>query len=145
MTSDGTVTALHVFTGGADGASPTAGLILATDGNFYGTTTAGGDFNLGTVFRLTPGGVLTVLHSFAGSPNDGADPIGGLVQGSDGNLCGTTSEGGAQGTGIAYRLDIAPCRDALTLGYADGTLNIGFTLQTSVRLPECRRAEFSAS
>ncbi len=132
MTPDGTVTPLHVFTGGVDGSSPLAALILATDGNFYGTTSAGGEFNRGTVFWLTPDGVLTVLHSFAGSPNDGADPIGGLVQGSDGNLYGMTSHGGLQGKGIAYRLDIATCRDALTLGYSGGTLTIGFTLETSV-------------
>src|SRR5215831_12867854 len=68
-----------------------AGLVQGTDGNFYGTTSAGGVSNKGTVFKITPWGVLTTLHSFSG--NDGAGP-NGLVQGTDGNFYGTTLEGG---------------------------------------------------
>ena len=114
------------------GGSSSAALIQATDGNFYGTTGLGGAFNLGTVFKMTPTGVVTVLHSFGESPNDGANPMGSLVQGADGNLYGTTTSGGSFSRGIAFRLDIAPCRDELTLSYSAGTLNLGFTLQSPV-------------
>jgi uncharacterized repeat protein (TIGR03803 family) len=64
------------------------------DGNFYGTTSNGGQFNQGTVFRISPDGVETVLYSFAGGPSDGAQPNGSLIQGSDGNFYGTTNNGG---------------------------------------------------
>ena len=76
------------------GATPQSPVIQASDGNFYGTTWAGGGGSkpYGTVFRATPAGGLTTLHSF--DLTDGADPIGGLVEGSDGNFYGTTSQGG---------------------------------------------------
>ena len=94
------LTTLHAFAGYSnDGASPYAGLVQATDGNFYGTTYAGGTSSncqggCGTVFRITPGGTLTTLHSF--DWYDGASPTGALVQGTDGNLYGTTYGGGAE-------------------------------------------------
>jgi uncharacterized repeat protein (TIGR03803 family) len=69
-------------------------LIQALDGNFYGTTSRGGEFDRGTVFRITPGGDEAVLYSFAGGSADGIDPSGALVQGSDGNFYGTTTSGG---------------------------------------------------
>jgi uncharacterized repeat protein (TIGR03803 family) len=77
-----------------DGSSPSAGLIRGRDGNFYGVTAKGGQFNDGTVFSITPGGVETVLYSFAGGTADGANPTGDLVQGSDGNFYGATGGGG---------------------------------------------------
>jgi uncharacterized repeat protein (TIGR03803 family) len=95
-----TLTTLHTFAGySTDGASPYAGLVQATDGNFYGTTYAGGTSGncqggCGTVFRITPGGTLTTLHSF--DWYDGASPTGALVQGTDGNFYGTTYGGGAE-------------------------------------------------
>ncbi|MFI5181052.1 MAG: choice-of-anchor tandem repeat GloVer-containing protein [Thermoanaerobaculia bacterium] len=70
-----------------------ANLVQGTDGNFYGTTYVGGAFGYGTVFRITPAGSLTTVHSFMGS--DGQNPYAGLVQGSDGNFYGTTYQGGA--------------------------------------------------
>jgi uncharacterized repeat protein (TIGR03803 family) len=78
---------------GPDGSSP-SGLILGRDGNFYGTTSSGGQFNQGTVFRITPDGVETVLYSFAGGNFDGASPTGNLIQANDGNFYGATSGGG---------------------------------------------------
>ena len=69
------------------------GVIQASDGNFYGTTTFGGSANFGTIFKLTPTGTITTLVNFTG-PN-GTYPIGALIQASDGNLYGTTSGGGA--------------------------------------------------
>jgi uncharacterized repeat protein (TIGR03803 family) len=77
-------------------------LLLAADGNIYGATNASGTVNQGVVFKLTPTGVLTVLHSFDGI--DGASPEAGLVQGSDGNLYGTTLFGGGFGNGAIFSI-----------------------------------------
>jgi uncharacterized repeat protein (TIGR03803 family) len=95
-----TFTALYSFcsqyypatSGCLDGYWPYAGLVQATDGNFYGTTGGGGAYGVGTVFKITPGGELTTLHSF--DVADGTGPSGGLVQATDGNFYGTTSDGG---------------------------------------------------
>ncbi|MFZ0312254.1 MAG: choice-of-anchor tandem repeat GloVer-containing protein [Candidatus Korobacteraceae bacterium] len=96
-----TLTALYSFCGQpncTDGEVPYAGLVQATDGNFYGTTNEGGANGLfGTVFKITPSGTLTTLYSFCSQPNctDGELPYAGLVQATDGNFYGTTSGGGA--------------------------------------------------
>jgi uncharacterized repeat protein (TIGR03803 family) len=99
ISTNGLLTTLYSFTGGADGYYPWAGLVQGTDGNFYGTTEYGGLYSgVGTVFRITPTGTLTTLHTF----NDGADgayPTGSLIQGADGNFYGTTSQGGTNGSG----------------------------------------------
>jgi uncharacterized repeat protein (TIGR03803 family) len=81
---------------GTDGKAP-QGIILATDGNFYGTTEAGGANGFGSVFKITPGGTLTTLYSFCAETNciDGNGPTAALVQASDGNLYGTTYYGGS--------------------------------------------------
>ena len=96
ITSSGTLTTLHSFSLFSDGAYPWAGLIQATDGNFYGTTTAGGIGIMGTLFKMTPAGALTPLHNFCTQSGcaDGANPYATLVQGTDGNLYGTTARGG---------------------------------------------------
>jgi uncharacterized repeat protein (TIGR03803 family) len=80
---------------GPDGANSTAGLVRATDGNFYGTTSAGGANNDGSVFRISPSGALTTLYSFCSKSGcaDGYDPLGALIQATDGNLYGTTESG----------------------------------------------------
>ena len=95
MTADGTLTTLYNFcsqTNCTDGSTSFAALIQATDRNLYGTTWAGGASGLGTVFKITPSGTLTTLHSFDGS--DGSYPYAGLVQATDGNFYGTTARGG---------------------------------------------------
>jgi uncharacterized repeat protein (TIGR03803 family) len=96
----GTLTTLHSFDY-TDGDYPRGGLIQGTDGNFYGTTTDGGanhcgGLGSGTVFTITPSGMLTTLYSFGAQDNcpDGAYAQAGLVQGADGNFYGTTSDGG---------------------------------------------------
>ena len=103
---------------GADGSVPDYGaLIQGTDQNLYGTTSTGGANGAGSIFRLTPGGVLTTLYSFCsqtGCP-DGANPYAGLVQGTDGNFYGTTYAGGANssskycstGCGTVFQLNSA--------------------------------------
>ncbi len=83
---------LHNFTG-SDGYAPQAGLLLARDGNFYGTTNSGGASNTGVLFMATPGGVVTVLHSFVGG-TDGAYPAAAPIEASDGSLYGTTCGAG---------------------------------------------------
>jgi uncharacterized repeat protein (TIGR03803 family) len=101
----GNLTTLHSFSGSpSDGTGPVAGLVQGTDGNFYGTTAAGGAHYQGTAFEITPAGALTVLHSFSGSPSEGAGPVAGLVQGSDGNFYGTTTLGGANSKGTVFKL-----------------------------------------
>jgi uncharacterized repeat protein (TIGR03803 family) len=104
LTPGGTETVLYTFAGGSsDGAYPEAGLIQGSDGNFYGNTLQGGAGGLGTVFKLTPSGTETVLHAFAGG-SDGANPSANLVQGSDGNLYGSTGAGGTSGNGTFFKV-----------------------------------------
>ena len=98
-----TLTTLHSFNGG-DGLSPEATLVHGSDGNFYGTTPLGGAQAKGTVFKIDAAGTLTTLHSFSGFPRDGAAPVGGLVQGSDGNFYGTTASGGAFFQGTIFQM-----------------------------------------
>jgi uncharacterized repeat protein (TIGR03803 family) len=102
ITSDGAYKLLHSFYS-VDGSRPASGLAQGTDGNFYGTTEEGGGngcyegLGCGTIFKVTPSGNLTKLHSFCSQTNctDGKDAYAGLVQGTDGNFYGTTFDGGA--------------------------------------------------
>ena len=90
-----------------DGKSPLGSLVLANDGNFYGTTTEGGVNQDGTVFKLTPSGNLTTLYSFCSVAPDCADgflPESGLIQGINGNLYGTTNGGGSGGFGTIFEI-----------------------------------------
>jgi uncharacterized repeat protein (TIGR03803 family) len=105
ITPTGTLTTIYNFcakTGCTDGSSPREGLTLGSDGNFYGTTYYGGTYNDGTVFKLTPAGVLTTLHSFDGK--DGNYPLGPLFEAANGTLYGTTSAGGCNGGGTIFSL-----------------------------------------
>ena len=95
MTTNGMLTTLASFSG-TNGANPQAGLIQGGGGNFYGTTLSGGSGGFGTVFMVTTNGALTLLYSFTGG-DDGANPYGGLLRGSDGNFYGTTVNGGTNG------------------------------------------------
>jgi uncharacterized repeat protein (TIGR03803 family) len=104
-------TVLHSFAGPpTDGAFPFADLIRDASGNLYGTTAEGGSacgIGCGTVFKVSPTGTETVLHSFRdGSAGDGALPYYGsrLVQDAGGNLYGTTSQGGAHGAGVIFKV-----------------------------------------
>jgi uncharacterized repeat protein (TIGR03803 family) len=98
-------TVLHAFSNWPDGALPQASLIQGTDGALYGTTDQGGDYVVGTVFRLQTNGTgYSVLHSF-GFATDGLSPQGALTQGSDGRLYGTTVIGGTAGDGTIFGLD----------------------------------------
>ena len=88
-----------------DGAQPSGPLVQGADGSFYGTTYDGGANNSGTVFKITPSGMLTILYSFGGAGDSvGASPDAGLVQASDGNFYGTTSQGGVGLGGGVFKI-----------------------------------------
>jgi len=98
----------HFENNGKDGYYPVGNLILDGAGNLYGTAAHGGAYSAGAVFELMPatGGKWKekILHSFAGSPSDGSEPLGPVAFDAAGNLYGTTFYGGANGDGIVFRL-----------------------------------------
>jgi uncharacterized repeat protein (TIGR03803 family) len=102
MTSSGAFTPFHRFGGGDDGGNPLASLVQGSDGNLYGTASAGGSNGVGTVFSLGTNGLFTPLWSF--NSTNGSYPTSSLVQGSDGKLYGTTSAGGTQDLGTIFSL-----------------------------------------
>ena len=105
VTPAGAEAVLHAFgTAHDDGTRPWANLVQARDGNFYGTTMKGGTDDEGTVYRITPAGVETVLHSFGGIKGDGREPEGSLIQARDGNLLGVTTAGGVAGHGTVFSI-----------------------------------------
>jgi uncharacterized repeat protein (TIGR03803 family) len=109
ITPAGTLTTLHSFCSLSkcgDGSDPGGELVQGADGNFYGTTAAGGASIEGTVFKITPEGILTTLYSFCSLSKcaDGAGPRAGLVQGTDGNFYGTTYADGANSGGTAFQI-----------------------------------------
>lgn len=84
----------------ADGSTPCGGLIISSDGSFYGTTESGGTYNKGTVFKLTKAGAETVLYSFgATTTTDGDNPAASLIQDSGGDFYGATEFGGINNAG----------------------------------------------
>ena len=117
-----TITVLHNFTGGGDGAGLYAGLTIDKAGNLYGTTLEGGSNNFGTVFKLSykgSGWIFTPLYSFQGG-NDGANPRARVIIGPNGSLYGTTTAGGGSGCGgsgcgtvFSLRPSAAACHTAL--------------------------------
>jgi uncharacterized repeat protein (TIGR03803 family) len=130
VTPKGELTALYSFcaqTGCPDGMHPNAGLVQASDGNFYGMTSLGGANNDGTIFEITPEGRLTTLHSFQGT--DGIGPSA-LIQAVDGNFYGGTSLGGnlsacPTGPGCGTIFEITAAGKLTTLHAFDGTDGLG--------------------
>jgi uncharacterized repeat protein (TIGR03803 family) len=136
----GQETVLYAFSGGADGANPSAGLIRDAAGNLYSTTQLGGNTSnaicgaagCGVVFKLDPSGKETVLYTFTGGA-DGLDPYAGLVRDAAGNLYGTTGYGGNEGSfcyscGVVFKLDPSgkeTVLHAFTGGVDGGFLNAG--------------------
>ena len=104
----------------------------------YGTTPVGGAQAKGTVFKIDAAGTLTTLHSFSGFPGDGAAPVGGLVQGSDGNFYGTTASGGAFFQGTIFQMTSS---GAITVLHSFNS----FFGEALFRLPGwCRATDFSS-
>jgi len=145
---NGTLTTLYNFCSQpncSDGSLPATGLVFAGDGNFYGTTWRGGSSQAclggcGTVFKITPSGTFTSLYSFCSQQNcaDGQQPLGGLVQGSDGNLYGTTWEGGvvnsgcSNGCGTVFKISLTGTLTTLhSFQGADGALPTGVLMQAT--------------
>jgi uncharacterized repeat protein (TIGR03803 family) len=107
ITPSGTLTTIYSFCAQItcpDGSDARNSMILGSDGNFYGTTYYGGASNEGTVFKITPAGVLTTLHSFDGT--DGYDQIGVMFQATDGIFYGQTILGGSNGDGTIFSLSV---------------------------------------
>ena len=109
ITPTGTLTTLYSFcmqSGCTDGENPYAGLVQATDGNFYGTTFNGGTHGAGVFFKITPTGTLTTLYSFCTQTScaDGGSVEGALVQGTDGNFYRTTAGGGMHDHGTVFKI-----------------------------------------
>jgi uncharacterized repeat protein (TIGR03803 family) len=96
---------IHAFQGGADGSAPRADLIADAAGNLYGTTSWAGDCDYcGTVFKIAPDGTETVLHVFGAFKGDGELPEDAVTVDADGNLYGTTRNGGASGLGSVFKI-----------------------------------------
>jgi uncharacterized repeat protein (TIGR03803 family) len=146
ITPTGKLTTLYSFcstTECADGGSPTAGLVQANDGNFYGTTPFDGNFaqcysfndtnGCGTLFRITPAGKLTTLYRFCTLMNceDGFQPWAGLVFANDGEFYGTTLSGGA-GNGTVFKISTRGKLATLhNFQYPDGSPAQGTLIQAT--------------
>jgi uncharacterized repeat protein (TIGR03803 family) len=103
--TNGEFTPLYSFkTNEIDGRRPEAALVEDSDGNLYGTTSTGGLGGAGTIFKLTPAGVLTNLHNFIDSGTDGSGPTAPLILGTDGNFYGTTADGGTKNAGTVFQI-----------------------------------------
>jgi uncharacterized repeat protein (TIGR03803 family) len=102
ITPGGTFTLLSTF--GYVGAYPNGGLVEATDGNFYGTLSAGGSQDWGTLFKLTPAGLCSKIYDFQGA-SDGFQPMGTLLQHTNGKLYGQTYLGGQKSGGVLFEFD----------------------------------------
>lgn len=140
ITSNGTYTLLHNFVGRpGDGAYPRSGLILGSDGNFYGTTLNGGTANDGTLYKVNPSGQVTVLYNLCSQTNcsDGFSPVVPLLQHTNGKFYGSTS-GNSLGGSYFYSLDLglAPFVKIVNWAGKVGTtvqlLGQGFTGTTGV-------------
>ena len=146
ITPAGTLTTLYNFctkANCADGQEPMAGLVLASNGYFYGATYGGGANGFGTVFKITAAGTLTTLYSFCAQEScaDGSLPEDALVQGTDGNFYGTTAYGGAHcpknfpsGCGTVFKITPAGTLTKLysfcaQANCADGTTPVGGLVQ----------------
>jgi uncharacterized repeat protein (TIGR03803 family) len=148
ITPTGTLTTIYAFCSQSnctDGQQPYAGLVLGTDGNFYGTTASGGSNDWGTVFKITPTGMLTTLYSFCAQTGcrDGILPFGALLQATDGTFYGTTQNGGDssycnEGCGTIFGLSmglgrfVSFVRSAGKVGATAQILGQGFTGTTGV-------------
>ena len=118
MTPNRALTTLLEFGDPNAGNGPDTSLITDGSGNFYGTTASGGGSNCGTVFKVTPNGVLSTLVEFVGDgtteiANRGQAPSTDLIVGGDGNFYGATAAGGATGAGTVFK--VTPAGELTTI------------------------------
>ena len=111
---------LHNFAGGSDGANPYAGVKVDSAGNLYGTTYRGGTANAGVVYKVSPAGKETLLHTFTGG-SDGGNPFAGVILDSSGNLYGTASTGGTANAGVVYKLDPSIGQETVLYNFTGGS------------------------
>ncbi len=141
LTSSGTYTVLYNLNGTTDGINPYSSLIQATDGNFYGVTNTGGSLGFGTIYKITPAGVYTVVHNFDNTT--GRNPQSTLTQATSGLLYGDTYKGGPicnnDTCGVFYSLNIgaAPFASLVSTsgkeGAKIGILGQGFSAASVVK------------
>ncbi len=137
VSPSGQIQLLHSFANSlTDGGTPSGSLTLGPDGNLYGVTKSGGADGDGTVYQVTPSGVVTTLYSFSGGAT-GALPTGTLSIGSDGTITGTTTAGGASNLGTVYQLANPATSPALTIlhsftgGSSDGSDPVSGVIQAA--------------
>jgi uncharacterized repeat protein (TIGR03803 family) len=127
LTQSGQETVLHSFSGSPnDGYGPFGRLLLDAHGNLYGSTTQGGTYGTGTIFKLTPSGAETILYNFT-KGTDGDGPLGTLAMDAQGNLYGATGGGGTYGWGTIFELTASGTEKVLYsfTGGADGEVPSG--------------------
>lgn len=112
------LTLFHAFTGGADGGTPLGGLVWSKWDDLYGTTSQGGTFSLGTVFKIAGNGTFSVVHSFAGG-TDGATPTAGLTI-HKGELYGVTRDGGSASGGTVFKI-VADGTESVLYNFSGGS------------------------
>ncbi|HVM62275.1 MAG TPA: choice-of-anchor tandem repeat GloVer-containing protein [Verrucomicrobiae bacterium] len=131
ITPQGTLTTLYRFSGGSDGSEPEAELAQGADGNFYGTTFAGGLGGRGTIFKVSPSGTFSNVYRFTGG-GDGSGPEAPLYLASDGNFYGTAEAGGTNGFGAVFELTSAGALSNLwQFGGSDGSYPLAGLIQGS--------------
>jgi uncharacterized repeat protein (TIGR03803 family) len=134
MTASGTVatlTTLYAFTGGTDGGNPYTALTAGTDGNLYGTTSAGGQYGFGTIFSITTSGSLNTLYSFTGAA-DGANPRGTLLSGSAGSFYGTAVNGGSGAFGTVFQFTPPSSLNTVYAFTSGTTFQVGIDFSVSI-------------
>ena len=104
LDASGVETVIHSFSGGTDGFEPQSNVTRDSSGNLYGTTSLGGTYDSGIVYKIETSGREVILYTFTGGA-DGGFPVGGVVRDATGNLYGTTYGGGTNGLGTIYEID----------------------------------------
>ena len=147
MDQNGVVSVLYNFSGNTGGANPSGGLVQATDGNLYGTTSAGGTHGFGTIFRISTTGKFKTLYSFSAAV--GENPSAAPMQRTSGLFYGSLPFGSKYGYGAIYSLDmglapfVAFVLPTGKVGQAAQILGQGFTGTTSVTFQGVPATSFS--